>query len=144
MNVIGLPAPETERYVDRTELATLMGVSTRTVDRLVAEGMPSVTYGRRTRNPLARRSGRNPGAPTGSQVDPEGGEGMTFTDAKREKEDDAEDAIARAAREAEASERFPLINDPQRGYRVTGTRTGRWSCAGPNTADPKVPWERAQ
>jgi phage terminase Nu1 subunit (DNA packaging protein) len=38
-----------ERYVSRAELATLMGVSLATVDRLVAEGMPSVTWGRRTR-----------------------------------------------------------------------------------------------
>lgn len=51
---------------------------------------------------------------------------MTFADAKREKEDEAEEAIARAAREAEASERFPLVNDPQRGY-----RTGRISCGPP-------------
>jgi phage terminase Nu1 subunit (DNA packaging protein) len=38
-----------ERYVSRSELAVLMGVSLATVDRLVAEGMPSVTWGRRTR-----------------------------------------------------------------------------------------------
>lgn len=38
-----------ERYVDARELAMLMDVSTRTVWRLVAEGMPSVTWGRRTR-----------------------------------------------------------------------------------------------
>jgi len=38
-----------ERFVSRTELARLMGVSVATVDRLVAEGMPSVTWGRRTR-----------------------------------------------------------------------------------------------
>jgi hypothetical protein len=38
-----------ERYVSRAELAALMGVSLATVDRLVAEGMPSVTWGRRTR-----------------------------------------------------------------------------------------------
>jgi phage terminase Nu1 subunit (DNA packaging protein) len=38
-----------ERYVSRAELAVLMGVSLATVDRLVAEGMPSVTWGRRTR-----------------------------------------------------------------------------------------------
>jgi hypothetical protein len=34
-----------ERYVSRAELAALMGVSLATVDRLVAEGMPSVTWG---------------------------------------------------------------------------------------------------
>jgi phage terminase Nu1 subunit (DNA packaging protein) len=39
----------TERYVSRAELAALMGVSLATVDRLVAQGMPSVTWGRRTR-----------------------------------------------------------------------------------------------
>ena len=39
----------TERYVSRVELAAIMGVSLATVDRMVAEGMPSVTWGRRTR-----------------------------------------------------------------------------------------------
>ncbi len=49
------PAPErshrplVEPYVTRRELAALMGVSVDTVDRLVLEGMPSVTWGRRTR-----------------------------------------------------------------------------------------------
>lgn len=38
-----------ERYVSRVELAAIMGVSIATVDRMVAEGMPSVTWGRRTR-----------------------------------------------------------------------------------------------
>jgi len=38
-----------ERYVSRAELARFMGVSVATIDRLVAEGMPSVTWGRRTR-----------------------------------------------------------------------------------------------
>jgi phage terminase Nu1 subunit (DNA packaging protein) len=38
-----------EPYVSRYELARLMGVSVATVDRMVAEGMPSVTWGRRTR-----------------------------------------------------------------------------------------------
>jgi phage terminase Nu1 subunit (DNA packaging protein) len=38
-----------ERFVGRRELAEIMGVSLATVDRLVAEGMPSVTWGRRTR-----------------------------------------------------------------------------------------------
>jgi hypothetical protein len=31
MNVIGLPVPEAERYVNRRQLATLMGVSVATV-----------------------------------------------------------------------------------------------------------------
>ena len=48
-NVIGLPAPEPERYRSRAELAELMGVSVATVDRMVADGMPSETWGRRTR-----------------------------------------------------------------------------------------------
>jgi phage terminase Nu1 subunit (DNA packaging protein) len=38
-----------ERYVTRAELAAIMGVSLATVDRMVADGMPSVTWGRRTR-----------------------------------------------------------------------------------------------
>jgi hypothetical protein len=38
-----------ERYVCRAELAAIMAVSLATVDRMVAEGMPSVTWGRRTR-----------------------------------------------------------------------------------------------
>jgi phage terminase Nu1 subunit (DNA packaging protein) len=48
-DVRSLPAPEVERYVSRQELAELMCVSVATVDRMVAEGMPSVTWGRRTR-----------------------------------------------------------------------------------------------
>ncbi len=40
---------DTERYVSRLELAKIMGVSLATVDRMVAGGMPSVTWGRRTR-----------------------------------------------------------------------------------------------
>lgn len=38
-----------ERYVSRAELARIMGVSVATIDRLVCEGMPSETWGRRTR-----------------------------------------------------------------------------------------------
>lgn len=39
-----------ERYIDARELAALMGVSTRTVWRLVADGMPSENWGlKRTR-----------------------------------------------------------------------------------------------
>ena len=34
-----------ERYVGARELATLMGVSVRTVNRLTAAGMPSETWG---------------------------------------------------------------------------------------------------
>jgi len=40
---------EPECYVTRRELAFLMGVSIDTIDRHVIEGMPSVTWGRRTR-----------------------------------------------------------------------------------------------
>jgi phage terminase Nu1 subunit (DNA packaging protein) len=40
---------DNERYITRVELARIMGVSVATVDRMVAEGMPSVTWGRRTR-----------------------------------------------------------------------------------------------
>jgi hypothetical protein len=42
-------ATDVERYVSRRELASIMGVSLATVDRMVAEGLPSVTWGRRTR-----------------------------------------------------------------------------------------------
>lgn len=49
MNVIGLPVPENERYVDRKQLADLMGVSVDTIDRMVREGMPSETWGLRAR-----------------------------------------------------------------------------------------------
>jgi excisionase family DNA binding protein len=40
---------EVERYVDRTEMAAILGVSLATLDRMVAEGCPSETWGRRTR-----------------------------------------------------------------------------------------------
>lgn len=49
MTVSGLPARESERYVTRRELAQLMGVSLRTIDRLVDAGMPSVVWGQRCR-----------------------------------------------------------------------------------------------
>jgi phage terminase Nu1 subunit (DNA packaging protein) len=41
--------PLPERYVGRAELAAIMAVSLATIDRMVIEGMPSVTWGRRTR-----------------------------------------------------------------------------------------------
>jgi predicted DNA-binding transcriptional regulator AlpA len=53
--VTGRPTPTPmppERYVDARELAQLMGVSQRTIDRMRGEGMPSVTWGRRTRRYL--------------------------------------------------------------------------------------------
>jgi predicted DNA-binding transcriptional regulator AlpA len=46
-DVANIRAPE--RYLSRAELAATMGLSLATVDRMVAEGMPSVTWGRRTR-----------------------------------------------------------------------------------------------
>jgi excisionase family DNA binding protein len=49
MNISAIPVPEVERYVTREQLADLMGVSTDTIDRMVKEGMPSETWGRRTR-----------------------------------------------------------------------------------------------
>lgn len=47
------PTTPPERYLTRPELARLMGVSVSTIDRMVAEGMPSVLWGRRTRRFLA-------------------------------------------------------------------------------------------
>ena len=44
-----LPGQSPERYVGRRELAEIMGLSLATVDRMVGEDMPSVTWGRRTR-----------------------------------------------------------------------------------------------
>jgi phage terminase Nu1 subunit (DNA packaging protein) len=42
-----------ERYVDARELATIMGVSTKTIERFRAAGMPSETWGlKRTRRYL--------------------------------------------------------------------------------------------
>lgn len=43
------PTDGPERWVSRTQLADLMGVSIATIDRLTTDGMPSVTWGRRTR-----------------------------------------------------------------------------------------------
>lgn len=46
-----------EPYVDAKELARQMGVSTRTVERLTAAGMPSETWGlKRTRRYLPSRA----------------------------------------------------------------------------------------
>jgi phage terminase Nu1 subunit (DNA packaging protein) len=50
--MIGRPSegPETtENYVDRRQLADIMGVSIATIDRLVRLGMPSETWGMRAR-----------------------------------------------------------------------------------------------
>ena len=38
-----------DRYLDRVQLAEHLGVSTKTVDRMRAEGCPSHTFGRRLR-----------------------------------------------------------------------------------------------
>jgi phage terminase Nu1 subunit (DNA packaging protein) len=46
-NVIGLPVREPERYVTRSELAGLMGVSLRQVDAWRKDGMPCETWGLR-------------------------------------------------------------------------------------------------
>lgn len=43
------PWAEQERYVDRDELAELMGVSVATIDRWRRAGMPSETWGLRAR-----------------------------------------------------------------------------------------------
>jgi phage terminase Nu1 subunit (DNA packaging protein) len=48
-NVHTIPVPESEPYVSRAQLAEHMGVSVDTIDRLVKQGMPSETWGRRTR-----------------------------------------------------------------------------------------------
>lgn len=48
-NVHAIAVPEPERYVTRAELAHIMGVSIATVDRMVREGLPSETWGRRSR-----------------------------------------------------------------------------------------------
>lgn len=48
-DVAAIASREPERYVSRVDLARLMGLSVATVDRMVAAGMPSETWGRRTR-----------------------------------------------------------------------------------------------
>lgn len=56
--VIGLPVAQEsgERYVDRRRLAEMMSVSVPTIDRMVREGMPSVTWGPRMRRFLPSRA----------------------------------------------------------------------------------------
>lgn len=49
MTVEQLPIPEPEAYVDKRGLAALMGVSVSTIDRWLAKGMPSETWGLRAR-----------------------------------------------------------------------------------------------
>lgn len=47
--VAGLPFVPRERFVTRKEMAEIMGISVRALDKLVREGMPSVTWGLRAR-----------------------------------------------------------------------------------------------
>jgi phage terminase Nu1 subunit (DNA packaging protein) len=51
MSVRALPGriASSEPYVDRKQLAKTMGVSVATIDRMVRAGMPSETWGLRTR-----------------------------------------------------------------------------------------------
>lgn len=55
-NVVGLPLEPRERYVNRAELAGIMGVCTTTIDRWVAAGMPSEVWGARMRRFLPSRA----------------------------------------------------------------------------------------
>jgi predicted DNA-binding transcriptional regulator AlpA len=48
--------PATERYLTRQQLADVMGVSVKTIDRMVRDGMPSETWGLRSRRFLASRA----------------------------------------------------------------------------------------
>jgi phage terminase Nu1 subunit (DNA packaging protein) len=54
-DVVALPVREQERYVTRAELARLMGVSESTVKRWQRDGMPSETWGLRSRRYLPSR-----------------------------------------------------------------------------------------
>lgn len=56
MTVHGLPVQGREHYVTRDELAELMGVHVSTVDRMVKDGMPAETWGRRVRRFLPSRA----------------------------------------------------------------------------------------
>ena len=49
MSLDAIPVPERERYMTRKQLADHMGVSLTTIDRWVAAGMPSETWGLRAR-----------------------------------------------------------------------------------------------
>lgn len=50
------PSTHGELYVSRPTMGLIMGVSVSTIDRMVASGMPSVTWGRRTRRFLPSRA----------------------------------------------------------------------------------------
>lgn len=54
MTVRVLPTPVTERYVGRRELAGLLGISLRQLDRFRSEGMPEERWG--MRKPMFRPS----------------------------------------------------------------------------------------
>jgi hypothetical protein len=45
--LVGLPVREPERYLTRQELAEIMGISVRQVDRLRERGMPYENWGMR-------------------------------------------------------------------------------------------------
>jgi predicted DNA-binding transcriptional regulator AlpA len=45
-----------ERYLTRQQLADVMGMSVKTIDRMVRAGMPSETWGLRSRRFLASRA----------------------------------------------------------------------------------------
>jgi phage terminase Nu1 subunit (DNA packaging protein) len=49
VNVVAPEFPVIETYVTREELAKIMGVHVCTIDRWVAKGMPSETWGLRAR-----------------------------------------------------------------------------------------------
>jgi phage terminase Nu1 subunit (DNA packaging protein) len=56
MSVTGIPVEQREPYRTRAQMADLMGVSVKTIDRWVAVGMPSETWGLRSRRFLASRA----------------------------------------------------------------------------------------
>jgi excisionase family DNA binding protein len=56
MRVAGPPLGTPERYLTRQQLAEVMGVSVKTIDRMVRDGMPSETWGLRSRRFLASRA----------------------------------------------------------------------------------------
>lgn len=56
MTVRALQIVDPEPYLTRAQLADRMGVSVKTVDRMVAAGMPSETWGLRSRRFLASRA----------------------------------------------------------------------------------------
>ncbi len=51
-----VPTLEPERWVTRQQLAAIMCLSVRTIDSMVEDGMPSDTWGRRTRRFLPSKA----------------------------------------------------------------------------------------